>query len=60
MKATVDSGTCIGCEWCVSIASDDFKMNDEGIAEASNDEIKNEDEVTEAIESCPVDAISKE
>lgn len=60
MKAIVDSNTCIGCELCTSIASEDFKMNDEGIAEASSDEIKNEDEVTEAIDSCPVDAITRE
>jgi len=60
MKAVVDSGSCIGCELCISIASDDFKMTDDGVAEALCEEIQSEDSVSEAIESCPVDAITRE
>jgi ferredoxin len=60
MKAVIDPDTCIGCELCPSIAPDDFKMNDDGIAEPMGDEIQNEDEVSEAIDSCPVDAITRE
>jgi ferredoxin len=60
MKAVVDRNSCIGCELCISIASDDFDMDDEGIAKASGDEIKNDEEVSEALDSCPVDAITRE
>lgn len=55
----VDRDNCIGCENCVSTAPDYFKLDDEskskvvkGYDEADKDVIK------EAIDNCPVDAIS--
>jgi ferredoxin len=60
MKAVVDKNLCMGCELCMAIAPDDFKITDEGVAEASRDEIENDEEVSEALNSCPVDAITRE
>lgn len=60
MKVKVNQNTCIGCELCVNIVSEVFKMNDSGCSEAYyyNNSLKNE--VEEAINSCPVSAISFE
>lgn len=57
MKANVDQDICVGCGMCTGIAPDSFQMNDEGKAEfgaESDDKL-----VQEAIDSCPVSAISK-
>ncbi len=58
MKAFVDQDMCIGCGMCAGIAGDAIRMNDEGIAEgyAEGDDAA----VQEAIDSCPVAAISEE
>ena len=57
MKAYVDQDMCIGCGMCAGIEPDAFRMNDSGKAEcyAEGDDGK----VQEAIDSCPVGAISK-
>ena len=57
MEAKVNSN-CIGCGLCVNLCSAVFTMLDEGVA-AARDEIAPEyyDQVQEAAESCPVDAI---
>jgi ferredoxin len=62
MKAKVNKDLCIGCGSCVSICPDVFNFNDEGYAQAIEDEIKDEniEKVEEAIECCPTEAISKE
>jgi len=52
---TVDKEKCIGCGACESVCSESFKMNDDMKAEFTG---KNSDCVKEAIETCPVDAIS--
>ena len=60
-KLKVDSGKCIGCGLCVSIAGDCFKLNDNGKAEATCEGDQKKDgnaKVMEAIESCPVQAIT--
>jgi NitT/TauT family transport system substrate-binding protein len=62
MKRFKVSKECIGCRACVEVAGDNFDINDTGIAylklqpESSNDEKKCE----EALDVCPVEAISEE
>ena len=62
MKAIVDQDTCSGCALCVSMCDSVFSMNDEGVSEAIATEIDATlvDDVTEARDCCPVDAISIE
>lgn len=57
MQAKVN-GNCIGCGLCANLCPGVFTMLDEGVAGAK-DEIAPEyyDQVQEAAESCPVDAI---
>ncbi len=50
------SDECIGCGLCVSMCSEVFKMKD---GKAVIKENKKVPCVDEAIENCPVDAISK-
>ena len=59
MKAYVDRDTCIGCGLCPEICPEIFKMEDDGKAVASKNEIA-ENLITnakEAEEQCPVTAI---
>ncbi len=57
MKAAVDQDLCIGCGLCTGICEQAFRMNAEGKAEwyAEGDD----GETQEAIDSCPVEAISE-
>ena len=63
MKFKVDKDLCIGCGACASICEEVFEINDDGYAEAKDEEITN-DEIKEnaisALESCPTSAISEE
>ena len=58
----VNKEKCLGCGMCVGINSDIFEFDDDGLAKADNDKINenNENDVEEAINSCPVGAIEKE
>lgn len=60
MKACVDKDLCIGCGLCESISPAVFKMNDEGNAEAIDDELSKDlqNEAEDARLQCPVDAIT--
>lgn len=60
MRAFVDQDGCIGCALCVSMCEDVFSINEDGLSEAIEEEISIslEDNVTEACEACPVEAIS--
>jgi len=53
---------CIGCGACTGIAPDVFELNDDGVAEniLGEDTADFEDEIKEAAESCPVEAIEVE
>ncbi len=64
MKVKVDQEKCISCGTCINICPEVFDFNSEGKAavmpESDGAIEKNEEAVGEAIESCPVEAISKE
>jgi ferredoxin len=57
----VDKNACIGCGACASTCPNVFEMGDDGKAQvkAKFDEKKNEKGIKEAIDNCPVNAISK-
>lgn len=58
-KIVVDKDKCIGCGSCESIAEEYFKLGEDGKSHviAKYDE-KDKDIVKEAIDACPVEAIS--
>lgn len=62
MKVKVEDDLCIGCGACASICSEVFDLNDEGISQVVADSISKdqEEDVKEAIESCPTNAIVEE
>jgi len=58
-RAYVNPDLCIGCGLCVSTVPEVFRLNAGGISEAYAETPKGkEDAVEEAVNSCPVDAIS--
>jgi ferredoxin len=61
MKAVVDEDLCTACELCVDICSDVFEMGDDvAIVKVDTVPADLEDDVREAAESCPAEAISIE
>lgn len=60
-NVTVDQEECVGCGACTEIAGDVFRLNDDDKAEVYGQVTEgNEDLVQEAIDTCPVSAISWE
>lgn len=59
-KPVVDQDMCTGCGLCPDIASETFAMNDDGVAEVIDPQGDDEDTIQEAIDTCPVEAISWE
>ena len=57
-KIKVNEDLCIGCGSCVAIDPDTFEFNDDGFAQAKQEEIT--DEVKNAAEACPINAIELE
>lgn len=59
MKVTVNQETCIGCEMCVAVSDELFKMNEDGKSECCFEEVSPESEskAVEACNVCPVRAI---
>jgi len=57
-KIVVDINKCIGCGTCVFIAPDAFKLGKDGKSEVVKNAKAESEEVKEAIEGCPVNAIS--
>ena len=59
MKVKVDADLCTACGLCVDICPEIFELGDE-VAEVKVDSVPDdlEDDVIEAEESCPVEAIS--
>ncbi|PYG88574.1 ferredoxin [Ruminiclostridium sufflavum DSM 19573] len=62
MRASVDQEGCIGCGLCFSVCPAVFIMNEDGKAEAIEDDIpeENEGEAEEARDGCPVSVIDIE
>jgi ferredoxin len=52
----VDADLCTGCELCVETCPDVFEMEDD-VAVVANPEGATEEEIEEAIDNCPVEAI---
>lgn len=58
-KAQVDKNTCIGCGTCTMVAEKSFSLGDDGKAEFVDSSTGDpEEKLQEAIDSCPVQAIS--
>jgi ferredoxin len=59
MTTTIDQETCTGCELCTSSVPDVFEM-DGPVAKVIQPQVPSEleDEVQEAAENCPVEAIA--
>ena len=55
----IDADLCTGCELCVETCPEVFAMDDD-IATVSNAAGAGEDEIQEAIDNCPVEAIGWE
>ncbi len=62
MKAKVIDNLCIGCGACAALVPDEFDINDDGVAYAINDVIKEENKelAKDAKDNCPTGAISIE
>lgn len=54
----INQEKCIGCGFCASVCEDVFEMNDNGKAQIKKNAKKDAECVKEAIDSCPVSAIS--
>lgn len=60
-KIKVNQDLCIGCGSCEQIAPEHFELNSEGKSEVKKQyDEKDKDIIEEAVESCPVDAITVE
>ena len=55
----VDKKLCIGCGACVAICPKVFEMGEDKKSHIKKDADKDSDCIDEAIDSCPVGAISK-
>ena len=62
MKINIDQEKCLRCGMCTGIALDIFEFDDDGNIKPNEGNITEEniDSVDDAINSCPVGAISKE
>ena len=57
-KLNVLKDICIGCGACVAIDEDHFTFDDDGKSDIMSQENLDTEELKNAIESCPVSAIS--
>ena len=58
MKAKVNQETCIGCGTCPALCPNIFYMKDNGKADVKVDADYSANNVQEAVDACPVTAIS--
>jgi ferredoxin len=56
----IDQDECISCGACVDSCPDVFRMNDDNLAEVYAPDGASEEEIEDAIDSCPVTCISWE
>ena len=56
----IDLGECVDCDGCVETCSNVFRRNDVGYIEVLELHEYPEEEVEEAIKSCPTDCITWE
>ena len=56
-KFYIDTDECIGCGVCSDSCPDVFGMTDDNIAEIINMEGASEEEIQDAMDSCPVNCI---
>ena len=59
MKVFVDQDLCISCGLCISVCEDVFSWNEDDKAEAIDEDVpvELEEDVEEAVETCPTEAI---
>ncbi|MBL7159079.1 ferredoxin [Candidatus Microgenomates bacterium] len=57
-KLVIDKDLCIGCGTCATLAPKTFKLADDGKAQVINQEGDDQEAIENAIDSCPVQAIS--
>lgn len=57
-KIVIDQIECIGCGMCTLMCPNIFKLGKNGKAEVIGQAVGIKEEVVEAIDSCPVDAIT--
>jgi ferredoxin len=60
MAIVIDTETCIGCETCVELCPEVFAMDEETEKASVKEPESTAECVDEAIDSCPVEAISKD
>ncbi|MBU1196991.1 ferredoxin [Candidatus Micrarchaeota archaeon] len=53
----VDPETCIGCSACSAVCPDVFEMQEDGKSKAVNEASDSEENIQNAIDTCPVQAI---
>jgi ferredoxin len=59
-KIILDENSCIGCGACISLDAEHFDFSDDGLSTIiSNNNLESE-ELKNAIESCPTNAITLE
>jgi len=59
MKApVVNQDECTSCELCTEIAANTFAMDDNDLASVVNPQGDPEEDIQEAIDSCPAECIS--
>lgn len=54
----VDENACIGCGACISLDPEHFSFSDEGLSEVISCKNLETEDLKNAIESCPTNAIS--
>ena len=59
-KVSVDKGKCSGCGACESVCPENFKLGEDGKSHPVKDVIDEVGCVQDAVDSCPVGAISLE
>ncbi len=57
-KIILDENACIGCGACISLDPEHFNFSDEGLSMVISSNNLDTEELKNAIESCPTNAIS--